>query len=85
MPDTPMQVNQSALWGMVATFARDALKVAGGFLVTKGLASDSLVDSGAGLIIAVIPIVYSQLKTLWNHRKLVTLAEVVPDSVAQVK
>lgn len=85
MSDAPILVNQSALRGMVAALARDLLKLAGAALVTRGLASDSLVDSAAGLIVAVAPIVYSQLKTLWNHRKLVTMATILPDSIASVK
>lgn len=85
MADTPIIVNASALGGMAATFARDVLKVLGAGLVTKGVITASLLDQGIGLVIAAAPIVYSQLKTLWNHRKLVTVASAAPWPVAIVK
>ena len=85
MEEEPIVVNASAFKGMVATFARDVLKVAGAGLVTKGVVTSDLLDQAIGILIAGAPIIYSQLKTLWNHRKLVTAAAAAPDSVAIVK
>lgn len=85
MNDEPIIVNASPLKGMLATFARDALKVAGAGLVTKGVISADLLDQGVGIAVVAAPVVYSQLKTLWNHRKLVRTAEAAPNNVAVVK
>lgn len=84
-PETPIIVNPSALNGMLATFARDLLKLLGAGLVTRGVISADLLDQAIGIAIAGAPIVYSQLKTLWNHRKLVIAADAAPASVAVVK
>lgn len=84
-PETPIIVSPSALNGMLATFARDLLKVLGAGLVTKGVITASLLDQGIGILIAAAPIAYSQFKTLWNHRKLVITAEAAPASVAVVR
>lgn len=85
MADAKIWVDRSAVWGMVAAFARDAIKLAGASLVTRGLATSDMIDQAAGIAVAMAPIVYSQLKTLWNHRTIVRLAEKVPNRIAEVK
>lgn len=81
----PILVKSTAVWSMLAALARDVLKLAGAGLITRGVANADQVNEMAGLIVAAAPIIYSQLKTLWNHRKLVTLAHVVPDEIAHVQ
>lgn len=86
MADTkPISVNASAIGAMAAALARDVLKVAGTGLVSRGILNQDGVDQAAGLVVALAPIVYSQLRTFWNHRKLVRMATILPDRIAEVK
>jgi hypothetical protein len=85
MSDGPICVNQSAFGGMVAALARDLLKLAGACLVTRGALTADTLDQVAGFVVSATPMIYTQFKTLWNHRKLVTAADAAPDHVAVVK
>jgi hypothetical protein len=84
----PLQaVNESAVWGQLAVLARDLLKCAGAGLVTKGILTSDGVEAAAGIAVTVAPMIYSQLKTWWTHRKWLFLAKSqrVPNDLVSVK
>jgi hypothetical protein len=84
IPDNPILVDKSALKLMAASLSRDMLKLAGASLITHGYLSGTTVDLAVGMVVAIVPILCGQIRTFWNHRKLVVASWFAPDEVAKV-
>lgn len=90
-PPPPIVVPASPLDEQTLTLVRDIAKLVGAGLVTHGFVSKDNLDLWtqviAGVVIATLPMVLSQLKTRMNWGKLAKLEAYAPDSVAvkQVK
>lgn len=88
MTDTtemPVTVPASPFTAELATTIRYALVTIGGIFVSRGWLSDAELNAIVGVVLIVAPTVWGVWKTRSNHTKQITMASVLPDSVAQVK
>lgn len=82
--DTPVHVPASPLPESTTTLLRYALVTLGGVFVSKGWLSDSDLNAIVGVLLIVVPTGVGIWKTRRNNAKMVTMATVLPDSVAKV-
>ncbi len=78
-------VSENPLPQAGATLLRQALLVWGGSLLGNGFMTEDTAAAIATVLLIGGPLIYGQVKGWLRHRKLVTLAEAAPDSLATVK
>lgn len=83
--DMPVQVSASPLPAELATTLRYVLVMLGGIFVSRGYLSDAELNAIVGVVLIVAPTLWGIWKTRSNHSKQITMASVLPDSVARVK
>ena len=83
--DMPVQVSASPVPAELATAARYLLVMAGGWFVNEGILTRGELEAIVGALLIIAPTVWGVWKTRSNHTKQITMAAVLPDSVAQVK
>lgn len=74
-----IQVRESPARYLMMTGLRDFLKVVGTAFATKGVYDGSVGEVSLGLAMFAAPIVWSQIVTVLNHKKLVALADAAPN------
>jgi hypothetical protein len=83
--EQPVIVPSSAVPEQVTTLLRYVLVTLGGVFVSKGWLSDSDLNALVGAVLIIGPTVYGIIKTKRSNAVQQTLADKLPDSVAQVK
>lgn len=82
---TPVIVPASAVPDQVQSTIRTAVIALGGYIAGKGLIDSELVGILVPAILVLGPWLWSQFSILRKQAKAVTMANRLPDSVAQVK
>lgn len=82
--DTPVAVAASPLPAELATAVRYLMVAMGGVFVSKGWLSDVELNAIVGALLIVGPAIYGVILSRRNQAKQVTMANMLPDSVAKV-
>lgn len=82
---TPVVVSASPLNDQLASAFRTFLVALGAYGTGKGWFNHELFTAAVPLIMIGWPLVWAQLKARSSHAKQITMAERLPDSIAQVK
>ncbi len=82
----PIVVPASAVPETVLAMIRYALTTLGGILLVKrGLVSDTELQEIVGAVLVIVPTVYGMWLTRRNNAKQKTMADHLPDEIAQVQ
>lgn len=84
-PDKPILVDRTAWWASFWSTARVVVIFIAGFGVDKGWFSDHTVQNGLIAAAALGTWLFGQWKLWRSHWKLKTLADLLPNRIAQVK
>lgn len=80
-PNAPIVVNGSATQSQLLTALRSFLIALVAYASGRGWIDAQLGTAGAGLVLVLLPVAWSQLASLFKQQKLVAVAQATPDQV----
>ncbi len=83
--ERPVMVNGSAFPDQVMTALRSLMGIGLGYAVGNGWIDQATGTQLVGALVVIVPFAWSMYVSTRKHSKLKAVAQVAPDSVAQIK
>jgi len=83
-PENPIVVPASVATTQVESTIRAFALAVGGAMAAKGVVDSSLVEPAVGLVLVVGPLLWSYVSNARKHRRAVTMANALDNSIAVV-